>query len=128
MSVSVDVRDEVVVYQATDQLGCVLYIGQTNDIERRVREHQRLSVWWKFVVRIDLVRRCSSRAEAIDAEQFLIKECRPLYNQHHCVSAAAMAPYRLLAEAGLHPVLATIDEACAAILGPITRRTEEAPV
>src|SRR4051812_4140719 len=77
------------VYTARDVAGCVLYVGVTEDVRRRLAEHQRSSPWWGLHAQID-VDEFDTMAEAKAAEDDGICRYDPPYNirgGHGCASA-----------------------------------------
>lgn len=67
------------VYRQYDSDGVLLYVGCTDNLDRRTAEHRRNSPWWSQVGRIEselLPNHAAARAE----EWRLIKTADPLYN------------------------------------------------
>ncbi len=59
-----------------------IYIGMTNNLERRLLQHQRARWWWSEVDHfiVDLER---SKRDAIDHEKRYIQVTSPCYNTQH---------------------------------------------
>jgi len=66
-------------YRIYGERGSLLYVGMTDEYERRMRNHSE-KWWWREVRRIDTTD-FKSRAEAKAAETRAIKSERPLYNR-----------------------------------------------
>jgi len=98
---------EVTVYSITDAAGRTLYIGQTNDVARRLTEHEKNSVWWPDAAGL-YESAGHTRAEAVDLERHLIKMCHPLFNIHH---GHAIAARQLRAIYAVSAVIARLEEA-----------------
>lgn len=58
-----------------------VYVGQTGNVARRLREHARGSYWYRNVTHISVVP-CESRSEARRVEAHCIGKLRPLGNAH----------------------------------------------
>lgn len=68
-----------VVYRLVNGAGVPVYIGATNDLGRRINEHENAASWWSDVSRIDFT--ChSTREEARVAEEKAIREEQPIHN------------------------------------------------
>lgn len=66
-------------YIARDIEGRVLYVGQTADVSRRMKDHKSSSAWWPQVESFE-VTPVASREEAIREEARLLSELRPPHN------------------------------------------------
>lgn len=62
--------------------GTLLYIGITNEIPRRLKQHNKDKPWWLGVSRID-VEHYPTRHAVLEAERRAIMAEKPLYNQVH---------------------------------------------
>lgn len=60
-----------------------VYIGMTNDVIRRMRQHADRSGWWPLVVGPPTVRWYRSRQAAAVAERDAIYRDRPLHNDRY---------------------------------------------
>lgn len=60
-----------------------LYVGISDDPDRRMRQHIDGKPWVEEAVRIDLVDWFDTRREALDAEREMIHRVRPRYNVVH---------------------------------------------
>lgn len=67
-------------YRAFGDAGQLLYVGITNDPERRWREHVGAKPWWKTEVRNIDVEWFDSRTEAAKAESRAVSTEHPMYN------------------------------------------------
>lgn len=68
------------VYRFYDDAGRLLYVGITNDIKRRYKEH--LQKPWARDIEVRLHVLMPTRAEALAVEAAAIKFEQPLYNEH----------------------------------------------
>jgi predicted GIY-YIG superfamily endonuclease len=68
------------VYRAYDHRGALLYVGVTNDLERRMDAHEKSSGWWMFHERVES-EAFDSRAEAEAEETRLIRTLHPRWNR-----------------------------------------------
>lgn len=68
------------VYRAYDRSGSLLYVGATDNLERRLKAHRRDSGWWMFHTRIESDD-YSSRDDALDVEKGLIWNYHPRWNR-----------------------------------------------
>lgn len=71
-----------VLYRAFDELGRLLYIGQTANPAVRLRKHAESKDWWSGVARIQL-EHFRSRDDIDRAEQIAIGAERPVLNVQH---------------------------------------------
>lgn len=78
-----------VVYAALDSDRTVLYIGRTNDLERRKAEHARSSPWFRLVNEFEVLWRASDSHELADIERILITQEAPPFNVQHGDSKSA---------------------------------------
>jgi GIY-YIG catalytic domain. len=62
--------------------GTLLYIGITNEIPRRLKDHSRNKPWWLGVTNIK-VEHYPNRQSVLEAERRAIIAERPLYNDQH---------------------------------------------
>lgn len=69
----------VCVYRAFDTYGRLLYVGQTRNVEQRLREHSTLSAWWLFHKTVE-VTPYATREEAMAAEAEAIQTEYPRWN------------------------------------------------
>lgn len=56
-----------------------LYVGQTSDLNQRLRTHASSSRWYREVTHISIIG-CASRDEALHVEMERIVKLRPLHN------------------------------------------------
>lgn len=70
------------VYQLFDHRGNLLYVGITNNVQRRMRQHSKSKEWWGQVNRRE-VHWCDSRQSAAYREAAVIKTRRPIHNVQH---------------------------------------------
>lgn len=76
------------VYRAYDRADSLLYVGVTNDLDRRLDAHSKQSGWWIFKARIESDA-YPTRAEAEAEEKRLIQEAHPRWNRAHRVAGPA---------------------------------------
>lgn len=69
-----------VLYRQYDAAGDLLYIGITNEWDRRAGEHGRLSPWWSEVARVTH-ESFPDRASAMQAEKAAIRSEDPVFNR-----------------------------------------------
>lgn len=67
------------VYRIRGESGELLYIGETNDVTRRMREHSKSKEWWNEFREISQVP-YATRHEAKSAEEYAIRFEHPKYN------------------------------------------------
>lgn len=77
------------IYGADSEL---LYIGESNNVERRMREHSKLRPWWPERRRID-IEPFASEQEAVDAERIAIRAEYPKYNIVHAIANQGASPW-----------------------------------
>lgn len=71
-------------YEFYDVSGRCLYVGETNDTERRFGEHARDKAWWHQVDQTKtVITPYESRKLGEAAEGPLIRELKPVYNDKH---------------------------------------------
>lgn len=88
-------------YNRADQL---LYVGITNDPQRRLREHSRTKPWWPQVdLRTVLIYQYDCREDACDLEALAIETERPLYNVVHSGGAVRPLSHRRQKPPNLRP-------------------------
>lgn len=75
--------DRTALYRWVDADDVVLYIGISNDPDRRIGQHVDGKPWVVEAVRVDIVDWYDSRDEALAAEEELIRGERPRYNVVH---------------------------------------------
>jgi predicted GIY-YIG superfamily endonuclease len=68
----------------------LLYIGITNDIDNRLRQHSRTAPWWKEFDSCSQDDRFEDRWTLERAERAAILAEEPLYNISHCMGQRAM--------------------------------------
>jgi predicted GIY-YIG superfamily endonuclease len=74
--------DEVTyLYQSACPHGALLYVGITSNYKRRLSEHASHSGWWSEASLIT-VRSYPTRAAALRAETWIIKNEHPVWNIH----------------------------------------------
>jgi predicted GIY-YIG superfamily endonuclease len=81
--------------------GTLLYIGITNSLPRRLRQHNDEKAWWLGVTEVK-VEHYPHREAVLEAERRAIKAEKPLYNDKHNRGG--------LAKAGATPVAPQPDE------------------
>lgn len=67
-------------YWLWDREGQLLYVGITDDVDRRMRDHSKDKFWWGDVKRTTKVA-FQTRYEALWAEWAVIATSRPVYNR-----------------------------------------------
>lgn len=72
-------------YSADDE---PLYIGVTSSLCRRMKEHRRSALWWRWVAR-SVITRYPTRAEAEAAEAAAIRDEHPVFNRQVPLAKAA---------------------------------------
>ncbi len=75
--------ERVALYRWIGQDGELLYVGISNDPDRRIGEHVEGKPWVEQAVRIDIVDWFENRDLALEAEEAMIVAERPLYNIIH---------------------------------------------
>jgi predicted GIY-YIG superfamily endonuclease len=80
------------VYRAYDKSGSLLYVGATNDLERRLNSHRNDSGWWLFQDHVES-EAFPSRAEAEAEETTLIQTLHPRWNVKDRVAGAPKAEH-----------------------------------
>lgn len=71
--------DQTHVYEAYDAFGNLLYVGITNNLKRRLKEHSASSKWWTQQTEIKHTLH-SSRYEALKEESYIIAHRSPVFN------------------------------------------------
>lgn len=69
-----------VVYEIYDEDGRLLYVGVTDDFERRMRQHAHTKWWWNPDQQHSIVFEYPNRGEALRVEAETIRSQRPVYN------------------------------------------------
>jgi excisionase family DNA binding protein len=69
----------MILYRIFGDRSTLLYVGITDNYDRRMRQHSEKS-WWRDVRRID-TQEFATRTEALRAETVAIKAERPLHNR-----------------------------------------------
>ena len=80
------------IYRAFDIDGTLLYVGISKNIGRRLREHEKSSIWWSEAVdggRIEFECAWGERAEVERHEAALIRSEKPVYNVTHNTNSPA---------------------------------------
>lgn len=67
------------VYELWADADLCLYVGQTTDLPRRMREHQTGQPFWSMVTRIEVTRCAAAEVDALEARR--IRELRPANNR-----------------------------------------------
>lgn len=67
------------VYRLFDAAGRLLYVGMSQDVARRLRQHSTLQAWWPAVARVTTVE-YPSRYAARRAERDAIAAENPVHN------------------------------------------------
>lgn len=67
------------VYRHLDEAGLLLYVGITNDPDRRLAEHKARAEWRDQIHAVTVIW-ADSRGAALDIEQHLITTERPVFN------------------------------------------------
>lgn len=71
-------------YRHFDLSGALLYVGVTNRIPNRIKEHSKHSSWWSQIARID-IEHFPDRESVLKAEREAIINEKPKHNiQHAC--------------------------------------------
>lgn len=86
-----DVPAGFVVYRMYGLKGELIYVGCTNNLARRVREHRCKSPWWPEVTSM-AYDPAESQEDALKAECFLIKTEHPTHNIQHAEPPKAPRP------------------------------------
>lgn len=71
-----------VVYRIYGANGALLYVGVSNDHERRLKEHARTKAWWPQASSVQ-VEHYPNRSEAMYREAAVIRFERPVFNIQH---------------------------------------------
>lgn len=69
----------VYLYRCFDLDGQLLYVGITDNVDRRKKEHSKDKHWWRDVSRVTRMA-FQTRTEALWAEWAVISTCNPIYN------------------------------------------------
>lgn len=69
-------------YRLRDQFGTLLYVGITDVLERRWKDHAKAKPWWPDV-KVRSIEWLPTRGHALSAEAEAIRTERPLYNVVH---------------------------------------------
>ena len=69
------------VYRATDEDGHLLYVGSTDNVERRTEQHREFAPWWTDGCRIEATP-YSTVEDARAAERDAITHEHPRWNVH----------------------------------------------
>jgi predicted GIY-YIG superfamily endonuclease len=72
-------RGRVTVYRCYDAETRLLYVGRSEDLPTRIKDHRRSSAWWPQVVRT-VIKVFGNRLTASSAELAAIRNERPLHN------------------------------------------------
>lgn len=72
--------DAHVVYRLRSWTGLLLYVGCTNDVDRRLAEHRRLSPWFPLAHTVAEVR-FAGPSSGFLAERTAIRDEHPLFNK-----------------------------------------------
>lgn len=78
-----DGTERVALYRWIGRGGELLYVGISNDPDRRIGEHVEGKPWVEEAARVDIVDWFDSRELALEAEEEMIKSERPRYNVVH---------------------------------------------
>jgi predicted GIY-YIG superfamily endonuclease len=81
------------VYRLSDEDGELLYVGLTNNPERRFAQHAKEKHWWPQVANVETIF-YPSRIEAEVAEDWAIFEEKPIYNKTRNIDQHANRIYR----------------------------------
>lgn len=73
--------DRRVVYRAYDCDGRLLYVGRTNNLTRRIKEHRTDRWWWAPLVTRLRVELAADHADAKARERDAIQSESPVFNQ-----------------------------------------------
>lgn len=68
-------------YVCRDRSNSAVYVGITDDMAKRMRNHQEKS-WWTEVAWVETTP-FETRGHAVDAEKDAIAKLKPKYNKHH---------------------------------------------
>ena len=71
-----------IVYRLYATNGALLYVGISNDVERRLSEHARTKHWWCYVDSVQ-VEQYQDRSGALNREAFVIRSEQPIFNVLH---------------------------------------------
>lgn len=91
-------------YWLWDRDGQLIYVGITDDVERRMRDHAKDKFWWRDVARTTKVA-FQTRYEAEWAEWAVIATSRPVYNR--ALSPPPLPAAVAAAASAVPPVAAT---------------------
>jgi predicted GIY-YIG superfamily endonuclease len=69
-------------YRHYDKDGRLLYVGVSDNPDKRLKKHRYASRWSALIERME-VQKFESLKGALEAEKTAIKEEQPLYNTHH---------------------------------------------
>lgn len=80
------------VYELSDEVGRLLYVGIATSVPVRLREHARLKPWWSDVAAIRAIRH-PDRSTALRVEAELIASANPLHNVEGSPRKRERRPY-----------------------------------
>lgn len=75
-------KDKTAVYKHIGKDGIILYVGMTNHMPRRLKEHDKASYWYDDVKNIE-IEWFDTRDDAVQYEQEMIRQLSPEHNIHH---------------------------------------------
>jgi len=82
-----ELQTKYTVYRLYDADGNLLYVGTTNNLERRMASHRHDKQWWSDVADVE-TETVASATEAAEAERNQIHTLEPLHNAKHSGSYA----------------------------------------
>lgn len=99
-------------YRCFDREGELLYVGITDNVERRKKEHAVEKFWWGDVVRVTSMA-FQTREQALWAEWAVINTCNPLHNSSRSVPKPCrciVLPSDLRKQLPIKSMIAAIEE------------------
>ena len=105
--------EQTFLYRAFCEHGGLLYVGITDNYERRLRQHAFGSEWWPSTDRITVVR-YRTRWSARRAERYVIEHDNPVHN----LAGAPLVP----SPAEVHAVIDPVLPGVIVLNGPTWRR------
>ena len=73
--------NKTTLYRHFDKYGMLLYVGISNDPDRRIKEHKEKK-WYRYIHKIK-IKEYKSRDKALELEEKAIKKELPIYNTIH---------------------------------------------